>query len=81
MKGLMNGCVMNEMVERVARAMAAELAQYEGEGKTFLPAAQVAIEAMRVPTEAILIAISDDMDNDQHPLVVWENAIDAALSE
>ena len=71
---------MNEMVERVARALA--VSHYEDKDPEFMwrhmvPDARAAIEAMRKPTEDMRLAAPSDRAIDE----VWFPMIDAALQK
>lgn len=80
---------MNEIVERVARAIwDAEFdrfevaSQYKGdEWKSYIPHARAAIEAMREPTEAMKAAphLGDLAQMETDTAYVWQAMIDAAL--
>ena len=79
---------MNDVVERVARAIKAKSAnEYAGWDEL----ARAAIEAMREPTEAMLRAIHDgplladdhEMSEQQRAWIadIWSTGIDAALAD
>ena len=76
---------MNEMIERVARAMA-EADVHNTAWKLYVREARAAIEAMREPTEEMFVAAyavnggkwTDD-EYEPPPKICWSAMIDAAL--
>jgi len=85
---------MSEMVERVARAIAA--AADDTDWELYRSEARAAIEAMREPTEAMLAAVIPYPENTTVPRPTmeaatmadrlafrsrWQDGIDAALAE
>lgn len=79
---------MNEMIERVARAICKADGQdpdHEGEltdegtfqWQSYVTDARAAIEAMREPTKAMIAACYPDEDAG----LIWRDMIDAALKE
>lgn len=70
---------MSTMIERVARAICESVGAYEEVWESFIPEAKAAIEAMRNPTEDMLLArldVSGHGSDDE-----WEAMINAALME
>lgn len=81
---------MSEMVERVARAMRERYAKHNGDKglvpfeaagsrEAWMECARAAIEAMREPTEAMVVAM-DEHAGTIAPQYAYEAAIDAALT-
>lgn len=80
---------MNEVIERVARAICASHnhqiiwprqtdPQYLQIAGPYLRMALAAIQAMREPTEQMLLATHEEMGN---AATIWQSMIDAALKE
>ena len=77
------------MIERVAAAIAMENEGWTKNAKDYIPHARAAIEAMREPTDAMVMAAEwaepeyreDDMDVGATYKAEWRAAIDAALNE
>ncbi len=71
---------MNEMIERVARAMADSVAMnYDHNSTIFQHYARAAIEAMREPSADVLKAMEPWSRSTGHHELVWKAGIDAAL--
>ena len=71
---------MTSMVERVARAIAnVDCGDYELRPNTYNATARAAIEAMRVPTDAMKEARFQRLGEGGR--IEWEAMIDAALAE
>ena len=81
--------MVESMIERVARAICKSQTQTDRTWEAFLPEATAAIEAMREPTDAMVMAAEwaepeyreDDMDVGATYKAEWRAAIDAALNE
>lgn len=82
---------MNEMTERIARALATQhLALRDGEAfgltvgnlwPSFVPWAQLAIMCMREPTAAMWAGAKPFMDSESSNAAWWRAMIEGALSE
>ena len=73
---------MSEMIERVAHAIRVEFTGMfkEDQAPAYERLARAAIEALREPTEEMLIASEVDL-NDFDVAAVWSVMIDAALKQ
>ena len=80
---------MTSMIERVAAVIAMKCEGWTKNAKDYIPHARAAIEAMREPTDAMVMAAEwaepeyreDDMDVGATYKAEWRAAIDAALNE
>lgn len=70
---------MSEMVERVAAAILAEQETNRSAFPSNLDLARAAIEAMRVPTQAMIDACDLNIPTEGTITGVWADMIDAAL--
>lgn len=77
----------NEMIDRVAKAIAKSMSANPVRWDDYIPEAKAAIVAMRDPTEEMVKAIDDTLDKGDAgktkdtTVELWQASIDAALKE